>query len=206
MHDDPIESPITQPEPTPAPRAFSHTTGYIFQSIGFLLAIGSCCWWSISGWVQEELPTRVEGQIVVPDIQTEAAPDQIWAMIAIPFSFASALGLLVIGLGLHQDRLKTGRGPLLLTVITALFFWTYLGFAIVQFPATGRIALVAIMALIWTVCALLAGVSAEELKRSPPLRRSESAWTSRDEDDLRNALSPRSPDRTSPSDKSDPPV
>ncbi len=203
MPNPPPHTPET--ESPPSPRAFSHATGYIFQSIGFLLAIGSCCWWSISGWVQDEIPTRVEGQLVVPNINTEAASDQIWAMIAVPFSFVSALGLLVIGLGLHQDRLKTGRGPLLLTAIAALYFWTYLGFAIVQFPATGRITLVAIMALIWTACALLAGVSAEELKRVPPLKRSETAWTSRDEDDLRNALSPRSPDRTSRSDKSDPP-
>ena len=203
MPNPPPHTPET--ESPPSPRAFSHATGYIFQSIGFLLAIGSCCWWSISGWVQDEIPTRVEGQLVVPNINTEAASDQIWAMIAVPFSFVSALGLLVIGLGLHQDRLKTGRGPLLLTAIAALYFWTYLGFAIVQFPATGRITLVAIMALIWTACALLAGVSAEELKRAPPLKRSETAWTSRDEDDLRNALSPRSPDRTSRSDKSDPP-
>lgn len=205
MPDDPQESPETQPESPPSPRPFVHATGYLFQSIGFVLALGSCCWWSITGWVQKELPTRVEGRIVVPDIPNDATPDQIWAMIAVPFSFVTALGLLVVGLALHQDRLKTGRGPLLLTAGAALFFWIYLGFAIVRFPAAGPIILVGLMALIWTVCTLLAGVSAEELKRWPPVKRSEPAWTSRDEDDLRNTFSPRSPDRTSRSDRSDPP-
>lgn len=204
MPEDTQETPAPQEERSP--RAFAHATGLVFVIAGSGLALAACCWWPITSWTEDELPTRSEGRLVVPDIGSDASPAQIWAMIALPASFLAGLGLAVVGLGLYLDRLRTGRAALALTGLLAVFFWCYLGFAIFQFPAAGRIIVAALGALLWTAGFLLAGAAADELKRCPPPRRSEPAWTSRDEDALRRALSPRSPGRTSPSGRSDPPA
>jgi hypothetical protein len=102
-----------------------------------------------------------------------------------------------MGLGLQQDRIRRGTLPMVMCGIVAIFFWIYLGVAIVQFPAVGRIIIVAVMAIVWTACFLLAGATREQLTKAPPMPI-ERAWTSRDEDELRKRTSPRSPDRTTP--------
>ena len=38
------------PEPAaPSPLAFATATGFVFQIVGLILALGGCCLWSLSG-------------------------------------------------------------------------------------------------------------------------------------------------------------
>lgn len=187
----------TESESQASPRAFCHATGFIFQSVGFLLTISTCCLWSLASWWQDELRSVEIGRIV-PELTKDATPAQAWAMVAVVLTFVAGMGLLVVGLGLQHDRRGAGRSAVWLSALVALFFWCYLGFAIFQFPAVGRVLIVGIMAVLWTICFLLAGASAEQLKKFPPPKQSEPAWTSHDEDDLRRELSPHSQDKTNP--------
>ncbi len=186
-------TPSDEPTPIPSPRAFCHATGLVFQSIGFALALGTCCLWPATKCWQDELP--FEG-LRPPEVFRDAAPADLWAMVSVAFTFVAGMGLCVVGLGLQHDRRGSARAAFWLTAGVAAFFWSYLGFAVFSFPALGRIVTVAILTVLWTVCFLLSGVSAEQQKRFPPPTPSESAWTSRDEDDLRKTASPRSPDKT----------
>ncbi len=189
------DGPTNEPAPSPSPRAFCHATGLVFQSVGFALALGTCCLWPAARCWQDELP--FEG-LQPPAVFREAAPAELWAMVAVALTFVSGMALCVVGLGLQHDRRGSGRAAFWLTAAVAAFFWCYLGFAVFSFPAVGRIVTAAIMTALWNICFLLAGVSADQQKRLPPPRPSESAWTWRDEDDLRRNASPRSPDRTNP--------
>jgi len=146
----------------------------------------------------EERLRSTEAGRIIPDILRDAPLDQIWATLAVALSFVSGLALVTVGLGLQHERRGAARAAVALTALAGLFYWCYLGFAIFLFPAVGRIVIVSSMALMWTGCFLLAGASAGELKRHPPPKESERGWTSRDEDDLRKAISPHSRDRTNP--------
>lgn len=117
-------------------------------------------------------------------------------LIAICTSLVGGMALIALGIGLQNDLFRSGRAPVWVCCGIALFFWVYLGFAAIKFPGAGRIVTGGLMALGWTALFLLAGASAEELKRSGPPKR-ESSWTSRDEDDLRKASSLPPPDETS---------
>ena len=179
----------------PSPRAFCHATGHIYQAIGFFLSIVMCCWWPSNCW-QDPIATTRPSDIDRASMWSAPAED-LWAMASVVLAFAGGLGLIVMGFGLQQDRLRTARAPMALTAVVGLFYWLYLGFSIFAFPAVGRILVSAIFALVWTACFLLAGVSNDQLRAHPPTR-SEQSWTSRDEDDFRNTLSPGSRDKTNP--------
>lgn len=183
----------------PSPRAFCHATGFIYQGVGMVLALGACCWWSFAGRIQDEVrPIDEERQVV--ELRTDAAPHQHWAMAGVVLSFVGGLGLAVLGLGLQHDRPASAPCAKWMTLIVAVFYWAYLLSAIFLLPgAVTRVALPGIMAVVWTVLFLLAGVSHQQMRAHPPDPRSfPTAWTPRDEDDLRKALSPRSRDKTNP--------
>lgn len=191
------EAPVDPKPATPPPRSFCHATGFLYQTVGFLMAISTCCWWSFAGLTQEEVrPTEPGRQIV--DIARDAAPPLRWAMAAVCLLLTGGLWLVALGMGLQNDRFRSGRVAKWTTGAAALFFLLYLGMSILAWtPSWARIATTAILAAVWIVLFLLAGVSAEELKKDPPTPRLDS-WTARDEDDLRKALSPRRRDKTNP--------
>lgn len=181
-------------EPASPERAFARATGFVFQSVGFLLSLSTCCVWSLAYWWQDSAPPETTAQ-ELRDWFGSATAGQVWATIGVAASFIGGLSLLVMGMGLQHDRLTRGTGPMALTGTLAGLFWVYLGVAAFQFPAAGRLVVIAVMALVWTGCFLLAGAAREQLKKAPPMP-TERAWTSRDEDELRRTTSPRSPDRT----------
>ena len=191
------------PENAPPARNFCHATGLVYQSVGAVLALATCCWWPLTGWTESRLHSS-DPQRTIPEIMCDAAPEQIWSMVAVSMSFVSGLALAVVGLGLQHDRRGAGWAAMVLTAVVGLFYWCYLGFAVFAFPAVGRIVVVATMSILWAAFFLLAGACVGELKRCPLPKRSEPTWTSRDEDDLRKSLSPRSPDKTSRSRRSGP--
>jgi hypothetical protein len=185
------------PDSDPPARSFCRATGLVFQTLGIVLALGTCCWWPITSCTEERLRATDAGRII-PDIFRDATPDQMWATLAVALSFVSGLALVTVGLGLQHERRAAARAAIGLTALAGLFYWCYLGFAIFMFPAFARIVIASVMAVVWTGCFLLAGASAGELKRHPPPKKSERGWTSRDEDDLRKAISPHSRDKTNP--------
>lgn len=190
------------PEPNdagPSPRAFCHATGFVYQGVGMVLALGACCWWSFAGRIQDEVrPVDEDRQVV--QISKDAAPHQYWAMAGVVLNFVGGLGLAVLGLGMQHDRPASVRCAKWATLTMMAFFWAYLAMAIFFLPgAVTRILLPGIMAVVWTILFLLAGVSHQQMQQHPPdPKSSPSAWTPRDEDDLRKGLSPRSRDKTSP--------
>lgn len=185
------------PNGEPSPRSFCRATGLIFQTLGIVLALGTCCWLPFTS-CSDEGSRSINVAQVVSETLWDAPLDRIWATLAVALSFVSGLALVTVGLGLQHERRSAARVAMALTALAGLFYWCYLGFAIFLFPAVGRIVIVFVMALLWTGCFLLAGASAGELKRHPPPTESESAWSSRDEDDLRKAISPHSRDRRNP--------
>ena len=161
------------------------------------MALGTCCWWSFAGRINLPASSTESGRQVV-DLFKDAAPAQIWGMFAVCMSFAGGMGLIALGVGLQHDLSRTGRAAKWITGLIAAFFWAYLGFAVFSFPGAGRIVAAGVMAVGWSALYLLAGASAEQLRKSPPIRR-DSSWTRRDEDDLRKTSSPRPPNEMNPS-------
>lgn len=184
---------------SPSPRAFCHATGFVYQGVGMVLALGACCWWSFSGRIQDEVRPGLQ------DSQAASAPaettgHQYWAMAGVVLSLVGGLGIAVLGLGMQHDRVVSAVWAKWVTLAVAVYFWCYLGMAIFVLPgAISRIVMPLGMAALWTVLFLMAGVSVETLKRHPPDPRArQSEWTSRDEDELRRRSSPHSRDKTNP--------
>ncbi|MBI5765537.1 MAG: hypothetical protein HZA51_18665 [Planctomycetes bacterium] len=183
------------PTPERPPRAFCQATGFVYQTIGFLLTLGTCCWWSFAGRVATEARPSEPGRQVV-DVMTDASPAQLWGLTAVCASFVGGLVLVAAGIALQHDMSASGRFAKWFTGAVAAFFTAYSVMCIATFPGWGRTPTALVMAGVWIVMFLLAGASAEELRRNPPPKR-DSSWTPRDEDDLRKAASLRRRDETS---------
>ncbi|HPF40455.1 MAG TPA: hypothetical protein P5081_08130 [Phycisphaerae bacterium] len=189
------DNPTDVSSSEPIKRPFTRATGFIFQSVGFILTMSTCCVWPASHWWQSYQP---DTDIRAMERPLESArPEQVWAMTSVAGAFLGGMLLLVIGLGLQHDRMRTGRAAMAVTGVAAAYFLVYLGMCVWRFPEPFRIVIAAAMGLIWVVMFTLAGVSADELRRNPPTP-SERGWTSIDEDDLRTIASHRRRDRTNP--------
>ncbi len=183
------ESPI----PDRPPRAFCQATGFVYQTVGFLLTLGTCCWWSFVGRVGSDVRSTQPNLLVNPPPDATAA--QLWGMAAVCVLFVGGLVLVAAGIALQHDMSKSGRFAKWFTGIVAAFFTAYALMCIISFPGWGRTPVSLALAGGWIVLFLLAGASAEELQRHPPPKR-DSSWTPRDEDDLRKAASLRRRDET----------
>lgn len=176
-------------------RPFTRATGYVFQTVGFLLTISTCCLWPAAYWWQGQIPVIDKATVANP--LAAAAASQVWGMCSVAISFLGGMLLLVVGMGLQHDRMRTGRAAMGVTGVGAIFYVAYLVAAIWKFPATFTIVVVSLFALLWLVMFVLAFASADELRKNPPTP-SERGWTSIDEDDLRTISSHRSRDKTNP--------
>jgi len=198
MPDTPVEQvdPATDDETVePIKRPVCRGTGFLFQSVGALFALATCCLWPAAHWWQNYSTTATGGISIDPLRDSTVA--QRFAMGGVAISFLGGMLLVALGLGLQHDRLRTGRWPMVVTAAGAAYFWVYFGFCVAEFPAAFSIALLAALSIVWTVLFVLAGVSAEELRRIPPTP-SERGWTSIDADDLKKLTSPRQRDKTNP--------
>ena len=189
------QGPTAEPTNTPptSPRAFCEATGLIYQTVGFVLAIGTCCWWSFTGLAQNEVrPANKTEQVVV--LARDMAPEQKWALAAICVSLAGGLGLAALGIGLQHHRIARPIWVMGPTLTVTLYYLAYTVMSMWQFPTRARIIVGFAMTIIWGIMFLLGGVSAEQLRRFPPVTTPETL-TSRDVDDLRRAVSPRQQDK-----------
>ncbi len=178
----------------PSPRAFCQATGVVFQVVGAIVVVATCCWGGINLFTETPIKPH-DPQRRLVSVVDDSEPYQLWSMAAVCVCFTGGLAAGAIGLGLQHERPRSGRTAMLLAGVVAGFFWCYLVFGVMH-PATGRLLVAGGSAAVWTVLFLLAGHSAELLKRFPP--PAEAPWTERDEDDLRRAASPRPPDRMNP--------
>ena len=106
----------------PPPRAFAQGTGVLFQVIGFIMFLTSCCVCSsIGSW---EIPSRgatienlvknEEGVITLSKMFDH--PGATGIMLTAMFATVGGLTLTVFGLGLQSDKPKAAWGALITTV------------------------------------------------------------------------------------------
>lgn len=198
-------APQIDPNPSqPSPRAFCQATGLIFQIVGFLLSIGTCCWGfsaSIGGFLGvagDSLgsPTSQEAASVARSTLSSPA-HVIWFTAAVWASFAGGLGAAATGLAMQHERRKSARYGMIVSGIMTVVFMAYLGFTLFWQPALVRGLSAGAMFALWLALFMLAGHSNELLKRFPP-PATDSQWTQSDEDALRKSASRRRRDRTNP--------
>jgi len=197
-------TPQSDPLPQPSPRAFCQATGLIFQIVGFLLSIGTCCWGfsaSIGGFLGVAgdtlaSPTSQEAGAIARSALSSPA-HVIWFTAAVWASFVGGLGAAATGLAMQHERRSSGRNAMIVSGIMTAVFLAYTGFAVFWQPALVRGLVAGAMLALWLAMFLLAGHSAELLKRFPP-PATDSQWTQSDEDALRKSASHRRRDRTNP--------
>lgn len=180
--------------PTDNPRAFVHATGLVFQVVGFVLTVGTCCWWSFADRDGPEL-IQMRGARPVNVLDATPPAAKTWRMLATCASLAGGLAVTAVGIGFQHDLTRSGRPAKWITGGLSLYFIAYVVTAAICFPAWGRLLTATVFGVLWTVMFLLAGVSAETLRAHPPPKR-DSEWSPRDEDDLRRASSHRPQDGT----------
>jgi hypothetical protein len=166
----PAESP--PPSASPAnqgadarPRAFATATGFAFQVVGVVFLVVSTAYWFVSGRVQTPAATPINAladYFAREHLVLTASTGLVLSGVG------GGLAMIAFGLGLQGERRRSGIGAMIvagaLTVIGLAATAMYLFF--------GPYWLGAFVAVIWTavsaVMFLLAGHSADTLRRHPP--------------------------------------
>lgn len=173
-------STLQDDQPESNPRAFCQASGVVFICVGGILLAGSCCWGSVALFFERPIQPKDPDRAVVA-VLSDSEAYQLWTMATVYVTIVAGLAASAIGVALQHERPKSGRLAMAMSGAVALYFAGYLVFSILN-PAFGRIAVSGVMTLVWAALFLLAGHSAELLKRFPP--PADTAWTKRDEDDL----------------------
>lgn len=200
MTDPTPPQPDAAPQP-PSPRAFCQATGLIYQIVGFIFCIGTCCWGftaSIGGFLGvggDSLSAPVTTAPTATQPASTGGAHAAWFTAAVWSTFVGGLAAAAVGLAMQHERRKSGRNGMIVSGIMAAIFLGYLIFAIAIEPAVGRALGAAAMLALWIALFLLAGHSAELLRRFPPTT-TDSEWTQFDEDAWRKSASHRRRDRT----------
>lgn len=177
------------PPPTSNPRAFCQATGLIFQVVGAILMLVTCCGGSVFSMFVASPYLRPDAPATAPI----AEPGPTWSMITVWVTFVGGLALTGVGIGIQHGRPRSGRYGVAVTLPATLFYLANVLEAIVG-GDIGRILIAVALAILWAMLFLLAGHSAEVLRRHPAPE--ESSWTRADEDALRKSASRRPPDKT----------
>ncbi len=166
MSNDFTEKKTTPADPiAPTPRAFVTATGLVFQLTGLVHIFLAGGYWLISGRVQAEAPVRidslreyVQAQNVLLSVTT------VWVLAAV----SGGLAMVAFGIGLQGEKRSSGLGAMIssgmLALVAMLCGISYL----VWGPAIGRAIIAGLEFATATVLFLLAGHSADELRRHPP--------------------------------------
>lgn len=182
-----------QPTHPTTPTSICPACGRVFQTVGLILFLGTCCWWPFTNFTQQEIKST-EPSRLMPLVSVDAPLSQRWVLTVMIVSVVSGLALMVVGLGVQFERRNAARAAMWLTAFVGLLFWIYVGWAVFRAPAVMRIVAASFLALVWTGLFVVAGAAAAHLKKYPPPIDSESSLSSHDEAALRRDLSPHQPE------------
>ncbi len=147
------------------PRGFVRGAGYILQIAGVMLLLGGCCLGSFSGLIQ-----RPQDQSPASAVEwfRRSPPAQLVTAINIVISGVAGLALLVFGLGLQQERRRSGIGAMIATGLLAAGWWTTAIAAVFLHLSIMRILINVVFAVGATLLFFLAGGAERTLRLHPP--------------------------------------
>lgn len=153
------------PPDKPSPRAFATATGTVFQTVGTVFLLGSCCFW----WFSDRLVPRVEGGIDRwTDLFTiEHAPIAALGVGALT-TLVGGLAFIAVGVGLTGEKRRSGTLATFISLVMACVYWALSGVLALAVGSVATATVAAIFGAVCTVLFLLAGHSASVLKSFPP--------------------------------------
>lgn len=112
-------APDSQPaQGNQEPRAvFAETSGMVLQIVGMLVSLGGCCFWSLSGLAQAELP---DASAEPSHWFRSAELPQIMVALETFASFAAGLGMFATGIGMSAGIRLSAAGGMAATGLFAL--------------------------------------------------------------------------------------
>jgi len=146
-------------------RAFTRGTGFIFQIVGFAMMLGGCCLGMLIGYLQgeqEHAPANI-GEWV-----RQSPPGQLLTAINIIISGVAGLALMVFGVGLQQERRRSGIGAVICSGLLALGLWATTVAAAVWTHSVIRVLIGLVLAGAASFLLFLAIGAARELRLYPP--------------------------------------
>ncbi len=162
---DPGHDPDQAPPDKPSPRAFATATGTVFQTVGTVFMLGSCCFWSFS----DRVVPRVEGGLDRwTDLFTiEHAPIAAIGVGALT-TLLGGIAFIASGVGLTGEKRRSGTLATFVSLGMACVYWTLCGVLALAVGLLAAAAVAAVFGAVCTVLFLLAGHSASVLKSFPP--------------------------------------
>jgi hypothetical protein len=149
-----------------SPRAFAIGTGFVFQSVGVVLLLGSCCFWSFSGHLVE--PASQPTQQWTDHFHGDNLPIALLT-VAVVTTVVFGAGLIGVGIGLQGERAGSGTAAVLLTATIAVIYWACFGSLMFLVGAIRSGILSGVFAVVASVFLFLSLVSRSVLRRFPPL-------------------------------------
>ncbi len=147
------------------PRAFAQASGAVFQVVGPVLMLSSCCLFSLLGLIQEQVDQPIGS---FQDWLTVATVPQIVGGLDVLFSTIAGAMLMAVGIGLQGERPSAGRHAVIVTTLLAVGWWaSFLAFILFG-GRWWQILLSLLLAAGATLLFLLAGTSARTLRLHPP--------------------------------------
>lgn len=149
----------------PSPRAFASATGTVFQTVGAVFLLGSCCFWSFSGSLVPRASTRVERWIEF--LSPEHAPLAALG-VGLLTTFVGGVALVAMGVGLTGERRYSGAAASAVALIMTVMYAALSGVLLLAVGSMVTSIVAAVFAIVCGVLFLLAAHSASVLRRFPP--------------------------------------
>lgn len=149
----------------PSPRAFASATGTIFQTVGALFLLGSCCFWSFSGTVVPRTADHI--QRWTQFLSAKHAPLAALG-VGMLTTFVGGIALVAMGVGLTGERRHSGTVATIVALVMTLIYGALSGVLLLAVGSVAASIVAAVFAFVCGVLFLLAAQSASVLRRFPP--------------------------------------
>lgn len=150
------------------PRAvFAETSGMVLQIVGMLVSLGGCCFWSLSGLAQAELPDA--GAEPSRWFRSAELP-QIMVALETFASFAAGLGMFATGVGMSAGIRRSAAGGMAASGLFALVWIAGTVVRALSFDslASGLSVLISLaLAVVGIVLFLLCGAAHSDIREHP---------------------------------------
>lgn len=156
----PDEEPVS-------PRSFAIGAGIVFGAAGTLLALGSCCIWSLSGLGTDGFASAPAPTQWWEFLQTERAPSAVGTLAA-AVTLVCGMGMAGAGVGLYGELRHSGVTACVFSGLLAATWWTCVVVFLVQGGAWGLAAVAGVVALIASALFAVAWQAARVLRKHPP--------------------------------------